>query len=134
MSESVAHAGCVLVVDDDDDVRETLRDVVESEGCAALLAANGREALDMLAKHRPCLIILDLMMPVMNGTEMLAVLQKDAALSTLPVVISTSAPHLAPRGVPVLPKPIDLTRAWDIIHATCHCRYEAPRRSPRDLE
>ena len=127
MSEAVEHAGCVLVVDDDDDVRETLRDVVESEGCAALLAANGREALDVLAKHRPCLIILDLMMPVMSGTEMLAALQKDAALSALPVVISTSAPHLAPRGVPLLPKPIDLTVAWEFIRTACHCRYEPPR-------
>jgi CheY-like chemotaxis protein len=53
----------VLVVDDEDGVRETMRDLVQMFGYAVMTAANGAEALALLADHRPCLIVLDLLMP-----------------------------------------------------------------------
>src|SRR5436190_20649462 len=57
----------ILVVDDDDDVRDVLRDVLEDEGYKVCTAANGRDALDRLKALVPCLIVLDLMMPIMDG-------------------------------------------------------------------
>ena len=103
-----ADRACVLVVDDEDDIREALLEAVEMAGCTAMSAPNGAIALEILRTRRPCLVILDLRMPVMTGQEMLAVMQSDPELSRLRVVISTSCPTHAPCGVPVLPKPIDI--------------------------
>jgi len=118
---SSATCGCVLVVDDEPGIRESLCELVEMAGCSALTAAHGAEALKLLEQHRPCLIILDLLMPVMSGNEMLDVMRRQPALAAVPVLISTSAPHLAPPGVPVLRKPIDINVVWDWIRRSCHC-------------
>jgi CheY-like chemotaxis protein len=116
------HGGaCVLVVDDEADIRETLREAVEMVGCTAVLAANGADALELLRESRPCLMILDLIMPVMTGEELLQIVRQQPALAQLPVLISTSAPQRAPAGVPVLPKPIDLGAFWAWIRQNCHC-------------
>jgi two-component system response regulator CpxR len=112
---------CVLVVDDDEDVRETLREVVEMVGCSAVLASNGAEALELLAERRPCLMILDLLMPVMTGNELIAAMQQRPELASLPVVISTSAPDRAPFGFPVIAKPIDIQKVWDQVRQNCTC-------------
>jgi len=121
MTAATTDEVCVLVVDDDEGIRETLRDVVETAGCSVILAASGEEALGVLATHRPCLVILDLMMPTMSGTEMLRAMQKRPELASLPVVISTSAPALAPPGMPVLAKPIDIGVLWVWMGRTCGC-------------
>lgn len=112
---------CVLVVDDEDDVRETLCEAVEMIGCTATGARNGADALGLLATERPCLVIVDLMMPVMTGEELLTLMRRDPSLSALDVVISTSAPHRAPQGVPVLPKPIDIDKLWSWMRRSCRC-------------
>lgn len=125
MTEANAGSEMVLVVDDDEGVRETLREVVEMAGCSVALASNGAEALTMLRANRPCLIVLDLMMPVMSGPELLEAMGKEPELAAIPVVISTSAPHKAPRGFPVLSKPISIDALWDWIKKTCHCDNEA---------
>jgi len=111
----------VLVVDDEADTRETLREAVEMVGCTAVLAANGADALRLLRERKPCLMVLDLIMPVMTGEELLDILRQQAALAHLPVLISTSAPQRAPAGIPVLPKPIDLAAFWAWIRQNCHC-------------
>jgi CheY-like chemotaxis protein len=112
---------CVLVVDDEADIRETLREAVEMVGCTALLAKDGIDALRVLGQHRPCLIILDLIMPNMTGEELLEAMRLQPELAQLPVIISTSAPRRAPVGVPVLPKPIDLRAFWAWIRQNCDC-------------
>lgn len=56
----------VLIVDDDQDMRELQRVALGCGGYQTHLAANGREALEMLTSVRPCVIVLDLMMPVME--------------------------------------------------------------------
>lgn len=122
--------GCVMVVDDQEDIRETLREVIEMAGCESLAAANGVEALQLLEQHRPCLIVLDLLMPLMSGEEMLDEMRKQPELAEVTVLISTSAPDLAPAGLPILPKPIDIARLWDWMRRTCHCAVNAPRSVP----
>jgi CheY-like chemotaxis protein len=126
MSESTDRS-CVLVVDDEPGIRESLVDVIEALGCSAITAADGAAALAMLETHRPCLIILDLLMPVLSGLEVLEEMRKQPALAAVPVVISTSAPHLAPRGVPILPKPINIRATWDYIRQSCQCGDPAQR-------
>jgi CheY-like chemotaxis protein len=118
-SEVGTIGGSVLIVDDDELIRETLRDLVEMAGCSALVAANGKEALRVMAEHRPCLVILDLLMPVMTGNELLEVMRREPALAEVPVVISTSAPDRAPPGVPIIRKPIDIDVLMEWVRRSC---------------
>lgn len=79
----------VLVVDDDVDIRMTIRDVLEDEGFTVVCAANGREALDMLLRdeRKPALILLDLSMPQMDGWIFCQEQQKVPRLAEIPVVL-----------------------------------------------
>ena len=79
----------VLVVDDDHDVREALREVLEDHGYQVLEAGNGHDALALLRREAspPCLILLDIMMPVMDGWEFRAAQREDPALAGIPVVV-----------------------------------------------
>ena len=101
----------VLVVDDEADIRDSLRDVLEDEGYRVRLAANGEEALALLRTiQRPCAVILDIIMPVMSGTELYAAIKADPTLADMPLVISTSDPSRAPHGPLIMKKPLDLKR------------------------
>jgi CheY-like chemotaxis protein len=81
----------VLVVDDDPDIRETVREILEEQGYRVLDAENGLEALGRLrAGSMPDLILLDLSMPIMGGPEFCSERQKDPALSRIPVVVVTA--------------------------------------------
>ena len=82
--------GAVLVVEDDPSTREMLQRTLEKESLQVLLAENGRIALDRLAEGRPGLVLLDLMMPVMDGFEFLRELRANADWRELPVVVLTA--------------------------------------------
>ncbi len=103
----------ILVVDDDADIRYALRQALELEGYEVALAANGREAWESLrSPPPPALILLDLMMPVMNGAEFLGLLRGDARLRTVPVILVTAfgsaAASVAAESQGCLAKPLDL--------------------------
>ena len=84
-------SGDILVVDDDADLRETLQVLLDDSGYGVTAVANGQAALDQLkAGARPSLILLDLMMPEMNGWQFLERAQADAVLDAIPVVIMTA--------------------------------------------
>jgi len=118
---SAGDEACVLVVDDEDDVRDALREAVEMIGCSAITAANGAEALEVIRTQRPCLVVLDLLMPVMTGHELLEELAQRPELADVRVLVSTSAPGRAPAGVDVLPKPIDIEKLWEWMRRSCAC-------------
>ena len=81
----------VLVVDDDYAVLDAMKDVLEDEGYEVTLAANGLEALKELHRGaRPCLILLDLMMPVMNGWEFRREQLQDSDLASIPTILITA--------------------------------------------
>ena len=77
----------ILVVEDDAPTRDMLRHVLEKEGWKIALAANGREGLAALDREKPALVLLDLMMPVMDGFEFLRNLREDGKWNDLPVVV-----------------------------------------------
>ena len=78
----------ILVVDDDADIRDSVAEVLEDAGYRVQQAANGREALDYLqASAYPCIILLDLMMPVMDGPQFRAAQQSKPTLAGIPVVV-----------------------------------------------
>ena len=105
----MSRAGNVLIVDDDEECRSSLGEVLESEGCTVYTAENGKQALEVLAVIHPDLVIVDLMMPVMNGWELCAELEKDARLATIPVAVLTAVGRMRPVGQKhVLQKPVTL--------------------------
>jgi CheY-like chemotaxis protein len=112
----------VLVVDDDPDIRETLRFVLEDAGYPVYTAENGKEALAILASQNrlPGLILLDLMMPVMSGEEMLKALKAVKALAQIPVTIVTaSGAPMPPLATGLLKKPVDLDVLLRLVEKSC---------------
>ena len=109
----------VLVVEDDHDVRVSVRSILEDEGFQVLSAANGRQAIDLLQQFQPGLILLDLRMPIMDGWEFVELLRRDAVLARLPVVIHSAFHELAPADVEVLAKPVDARVLVELAHKHC---------------
>jgi CheY-like chemotaxis protein len=95
-----------MLVDDDDDLRATIRMLLEESGYDVVDFASGHEALDVLRSGlRPTLILLDLMMPGMTGYEFRAEQRSVQELVRLPVVLLTAHPTSNLDGLPVLRKP-----------------------------
>jgi CheY-like chemotaxis protein len=113
----------ILLVEDNDDIREMMAVALELGGHTVLPAVNGREALAKLREHpRPCLILLDLMMPVMNGWELRDALERDPELSEIPVVVvSAITADVAQRlgATDYVPKPVDIDRLLDVVCEYC---------------
>lgn len=101
----------ILIVDDEQDLLDSLAEFFQDEGFSVATARNGAEALAQLGNgDLPSVVILDLLMPVMSGIEVYAAMQNDPRLSKLPVVVSTSDPSRAPSGVLIMKKPVNLNR------------------------
>jgi CheY-like chemotaxis protein len=86
----------ILVVDDEDDIRETVGEVLHAEGYETVGAPNGQEAKKLLERARkmPRLILLDLMMPVMDGWDFLMWLEGNPRTSEIPVAIMSAHPSI----------------------------------------
>jgi signal transduction histidine kinase/DNA-binding response OmpR family regulator len=82
--------GRILVVEDDEEQRQLVLAILRSRGWRVREAANGRLALDAIAAELPDVILLDLMMPEMDGFELVAALQAKAAWREIPVVVVTA--------------------------------------------
>ena len=85
------HAGSVLIVEDDAPTRQLMRRVFASEGWRVLEAANGRAGLDLVRETIPDLILLDLIMPELDGFEFVASLKNIPDALGVPVVVITGA-------------------------------------------
>ena len=111
----------VLIVEDDEESRDTLREVLELEGYKVQTAVNGQEALARLntPDERICIMLLDLFMPVMDGWQVIEHLRADGRLGETQIVIITSAPYRAPAGLPVFEKPLDLDRVMNEVQRLC---------------
>jgi CheY-like chemotaxis protein len=132
----------VLVIDDDEGIREVLRDILEAEGYRVATAANGREALTRLRGEGdcPCIILLDLMMPVMDGWAFRGEQTQEPSLAGIPVVVlsaesspSTQTRTLAATGH--LTKPVRLEELLHTVRSLCAGRrsaLEALAATPRN--
>lgn len=87
----MAHSPTILIVDDDPAIRKMLVEVLSLEGYPTETATNGQEALDMLAKSAPRIILLDLMMPVLDGRGVMAQLDVDPAMRSRHKIVLVSA-------------------------------------------
>ena len=110
----------ILVVEDDHDVREALTDILEDAGYPVLAARHGREALDLLDHALPRLIILDLMMPVMNGYDFRRQQLETPRIADIPVVLLSADEAVAKRSRELeaqgwLSKPVDFDRLLDVV-------------------
>jgi CheY-like chemotaxis protein len=111
----------IVVVDDEEAICETLKDVFEEEGYPVEIAQDGVAALELLRRMTvaPGMVILDLLMPRMDGNAVYAAMKADPALMDIPVVISTSDPSRAPSGVLIMKKPVDLDLLLDTVRKSC---------------
>jgi CheY-like chemotaxis protein len=116
------------VVDDDRDVQEVLRVALTNGGYRIACAGNGREALDYLRSHdETCVILLDMMLPGMDGAEFRRAQLRDRSLAGIPVILMSGAPGVDHRGTElavrrVVRKPVDLDELRDAVFlATRNC-------------
>ena len=104
----------ILIVEDDEDIRAAMQMILEFEGHQVCSAANGKLALDFLQNvpSLPSLILLDLMMPVMNGWEFAAALRKEEKLLSIPIVVVSAFPDKVEsiQAKAVIKKPVDLAQ------------------------
>jgi len=122
MSEH-AWSRTILLVEDDEDYRLGLAEVLRGEGYLVTCAANGQEALGYLRGGvRPSLVLLDLRMPVMNGWDLRATMLQDQALSTIPVILLTAAISQADattlQAAASLQKPFDVQTLLTMLDGT----------------
>jgi CheY-like chemotaxis protein len=113
----------VLVVDDDQDIRDALCELLRDEGYDTVAVGNGQEALAYLSSGKvPCVILLDLMMPVMDGWEFRRRQSSDPELSKIPVIVISAAGGARAASIAaekVLPKPLHLDQVLDVLHQYC---------------
>ena len=120
--------GTILIVEDDDDLRELFAEVLRDGRYSVACARNGLEALELLDDMQPCLMLLDLMMPVMSGEELLKTLERSQRLGGLPVVVVSAIAEQseAPGARRFMQKPIDLSALLDVAREFCHDVREQP--------
>ena len=114
----------ILVVEDEPDLRSLMVGLLEGDGYRAVGASNGEEALEALREGlRPCLILLDLMMPRMDGWAFRAAQRREPSLAPIPVVVVTGyGQQLAARplgAVATLAKPFDLDKLLELVARHC---------------
>jgi len=112
----------VFVAEDDPDVRASIAEILADEGYDVAEFSNLDDVLrELRAGARPCVVLMDFLMPRMSGQQFLEHLQNDIALAAIPVVIITGA-RTTPRGLEVLRKPFDLSELVATVDR--HCNHE----------
>jgi CheY-like chemotaxis protein len=113
----------VLIVEDDADLRDMMAQLLALEGFDASTVSNGREALEYLRSHdNPDLILLDLMMPVMDGWEFRREQQRDVELADVPVIVLSALDQARAVNVSAtafLKKPLDFDRLLEMVRRYC---------------
>ncbi len=120
----------ILIVEDSDDAREMMADLLRYAGYRVEEARNGLEAYRLLqdCEEQPALVLLDLMMPVMSGPELVEALSGDPELSQLPIVIVSAAMESIHTGAVkcALKKPVSFDRLLQVVNECCAPPSEAP--------
>jgi CheY-like chemotaxis protein len=113
----------VLVIEEEDEARHVLMEILELEGFKVHGFSNGAEALNYLNNsEQPCLIVLDILMPVMDGRQLRAAMLRDAEMAKIPLVVVTALDSSAAKGmgaVKVLKKPVDVDALLNVVRENC---------------
>jgi CheY-like chemotaxis protein len=113
----------ILLVEDNDDIRELYGGFLRREGYTVYEAENGLEALETMEKlqETPCLVLLDLMMPIMSGPEFLKVLGESDRLALMPIVVLSAGgqPTDAPEAKKFIRKPVDPAVLLTVVREFC---------------
>ena len=119
----IVHADKVMLVEDDLETRTFLGQILELEGFEVVTFSNGLQALDYLAQSAPpCLIILDLRMPIMDGPQFRAAMLADPRFALIPVIVVTAfepSSAAALSALRVFRKPLDVTALLGVIRKNC---------------
>ena len=108
----------IMVVDDEPAIRDLIVAVLEDEGYEVVVAISGRRAIELLPQERPDLVLMDIMMPEMDGREAFRRIRELPDLAHTPVVMmsaATAPDRLAPRVSAFLAKPFDLDHLLETI-------------------
>jgi two-component system chemotaxis response regulator CheY len=110
----------VLVVDDDPDILEALSEILEAEGFEIRRARNGKEALERLEPEPPHLILLDLMMPVMDGWEFAQRMRQRPTVADVPIIVLSADRNVGSKAADIgavghLAKPFELNDLLDMV-------------------
>lgn len=117
--------GHILLIEDNTDLRETLEDILRYEGYNIISVANGEQAIQHLkSQPTPCLILLDLMMPVMSGWEFRSQQLRDPEIAAIPVVIISGAGDVQKQAALLnvaefLTKPIEVSLLLEVVRRHC---------------
>jgi CheY-like chemotaxis protein len=103
----------ILVVEDEAVVRDTVAEALRDEGYVVDTAANGLDALERLNEHRPDLVLLDLMMPIMDGRAFMRECQRDPRCIGMRVIV-LSAAHRAADWATALGAHACVTKPFDL--------------------
>ncbi len=107
----------VLIVEDDREIREALADILEFDGYDVARASNGAEGLAQAREHHPDIILLDLMMPVMDGWQFRTEQRRDATIAGVPVVVVSAVRQVDElEAAAVIPKPCSVDTVLDVVH------------------
>ena len=98
----------ILVVDDEPDQRFLLRRIFERAGHEVTDAGHGAAALPAVRDWPPDLVVTDMMMPVMDGVELIRRLRSEPATAAIPILAASGDPHLAGAADAIVPKPYDI--------------------------
>jgi CheY-like chemotaxis protein len=126
------HTHSVLIIEDDPDIRDALADILRDRGFSVVGAGNGREALTLLRglAAPPSAILLDLMMPVLDGYGFLEEQRQDASLAGIPVAIVTAGRKVErsriDEAIPIVPKPINVPLLFTVLDEMCTTREAHP--------
>ncbi|MGI8586371.1 MAG: response regulator [Chloroflexia bacterium] len=111
----------VLVVDDDPAILDICADLLESEGYDVALAANGQQAINQMGTNAPDVVLMDIMMPVLNGVEACRRMKADPETARIPVVLMSARTNLNRQNQELdsadalLAKPFDINHLLDTI-------------------
>jgi CheY-like chemotaxis protein len=114
----------ILVVEDDPDTRELMTAWLDAEGYRVRTATNGKEALNILQREVPCAMLVDLMMPVMDGAEFRRRVQTMPAISSVPFIMVSAASNAVrvarDLDIDVVSKPFDADQLLALVASRCH--------------
>lgn len=116
----------ILIVDDDPGIRNMLTELLEDEGYTVTSATNGQEAITFLQSniHPPCVILLDLMMPVMNGWQFRSIQQQDPNLASIPIVVLSAVDNIQKEAAKIganalIAKPVNIDNLLETVESYC---------------